>query len=85
MRLWLFLENLPNRASSPKVTACIIEFLSKRPLPLLWINGPDAPCSLPHKAHSHRLSDAACPIRASIEEDMPVQTFGVPGATPRPL
>jgi hypothetical protein len=23
-----------------------------------WINGPDAPCSLPHKAHSQRLSDA---------------------------
>jgi hypothetical protein len=22
-----------------------------------WINGPDAPCSLPHKAHSQRLND----------------------------
>ena len=26
-----------------------------------------------------------CPIRASIEEVMPVQTLAVPGATPKPL
>jgi len=32
MRINLFLENLPNRVSSPKVIAFIIEFLSKRAL-----------------------------------------------------
>ena len=26
-----------------------------------------------------------CPIRASIDEVMPVQTLAVPGATPKPL
>jgi hypothetical protein len=24
----------------------------------LWINGPDAPCSLPHKAYSHLIRSA---------------------------
>ena len=35
MRIWLFLENLPNLVRYAKVTVCI-EFLSKRPLRPLW-------------------------------------------------